>query len=165
MVPDRLGKILNPYLARVGLLQRMEEQKVLDCWEAIVGKAVAEATQPFRVRNRVLQVKVTNSVWMHELQFHKEMIIQKLNDFLGRPVVRELWFFIGEKEGGKEIPSESGKGKGAGRSRELSPEEKGRIKREISHLRDREMQEIFLRVFSRGLISEKTRGKNSGEKD
>jgi hypothetical protein len=164
MAPDRLGKILNPYLARVGLLRKMEEQKVLDCWEGIVGKAVAEATQPFRVRNRVLQVKVINSGWMHELQFHKEMIIRKLNELVGRPAVQELWFFIGEKEREKEIPSKGARGREAGRTRELSQEERERIEREIAHLRDREMQEIFLRVFSRGLISEEARGKNSGEK-
>ena len=157
MPPHRLGKILENYLSRAGLHQRIWEQRILDAWERMVGKAIAEMTEPTRVRNRVLQVKVTNSVWMHELQFHKKLIIQKLNEGTGAPVVQDLWFFIGEKEAGKEIPPEGSRDKRERQARDLSREEKDRIEREISHLDDPEMKEILLRVFSKGLTREKGR--------
>jgi predicted nucleic acid-binding Zn ribbon protein len=157
MPPHRLGKILENCLSRVGLQQRIQEQRIIDAWELMVGKAIAEMTEPVRVRNRVLQVKVTNSVWMHELQFHKKLIIQKLNGCAGDAVVQDLWFFIGEKEAGKEVPPEGGKNKRERQARDLSREEKERIEREISHLDDPEMREILLRVFSKGLTWEKGR--------
>jgi hypothetical protein len=165
MAPDRLGKILSPYLARIGLLQKMGEQRVRDCWEQIVGKAVAEATQPFRCRNRVFQVKVVSSVWMQELQFHKEMMIRKLNEFCGHPLVRDVWFFLGEKEKAKEIPAVGTTRKGAGENGDLSQEEISRMEREVGRLHDREMKEIFLRVFAKGLIAGKARGKSRGQQD
>jgi predicted nucleic acid-binding Zn ribbon protein len=157
MPPHRLGKILENYLSRAGLQPRIQEQRIIDAWERMVGKAIAEMTEPVRVKNRVLQVKVTNSVWMHELQFHKKLIIQKLNECTGDPVVQDLWFFIGEKETGKEVPPEGGKKKRERKARDLSKEEKDRIEREISHLEDPEMREVLLRVFSKGLTWEKGR--------
>jgi len=157
MPPDRLGKILENYLGRAGLQPRIQDQRIIDAWERMVGKAIAEMTEPVRVRNRVLQVKVTNSVWMHELQFHKKLIIQKLNEYTGTPVLQDLWFFIGEKETGKEVRPEGGKKKRERGARDLSKEEKDRIEREISYLEDPEMREILLRVFSKGLTWEKGR--------
>lgn len=158
MTPHRLGKILESYLTRAGLDQRIREQKIIDAWEKTVGKAVAEVTQPIRVRTRVLQVKVGNSVWMQELQFHKKLIIQKLNECIGNPVLQDLWFFIGEKEAEKETRMEEKKNHPKGQTGRFSQEDKNRIEREISSLRDPEMREILLRVFSKGLAAGKSRG-------
>lgn len=157
MPPHRLGKILENYLSRAGLQPRIQEQRIMDAWEQMVGKAIAEMTEPVRVRNRVLQVKVTNSVWMHELQFHKKLIIQKLNEYTGSRVIQDLWFFIGEKEAGKKIPPEGGKKKRERQIRDPGREERIQIEREVSQLDDPEMREILLRVFSKGLTCGKGR--------
>ena len=161
MAPHQLGKILENYLSRAGLHKKIQEQRIIDAWAEMVGNAIAEMTDPVRVRNRVLQVKVTNSVWMHELQFHKKLIIQKLNEHIGNPVVQDLWFFIGEKEPGKEATPREEKQKQEMRSRDLSEEEKVRIEREISHLDDPEMKEILWGVFSKALTSVRRNRKNS----
>ena len=152
MSPHRLGKILENYLTRAGMQQRIREEKIIDAWERMVGKAISEVTQPVRMRNGVLQVKVANSVWMHELQFHKKMIIQKLNGYIGNATVENLWFMIGEKEKGRERVDGGEVQEKAGRhARALCQEEKERIEKGISHLLDPEMKEILLRVFSKGL--------------
>jgi len=153
--PDRLGKILEDYLSRAGLDQRIREQRILDAWAGMVGNAIAEMTEPVRLRGRILQIKVSNSVWMHELQFHKKLIIQKLNQHVGDPIVQDLWFFIGEKEPGKVAPPGGEKQKREKESEDLSKEEKNRIEREIGHLADAEMKGILFGVFSKALICEK----------
>jgi len=152
MVPHRLGKILENFLTGAGMQQRIREQKIIDAWERMVGKAISEMTQPVRMRNGVLQVKVANSVWMNELQFHKKIIIQKLNGYIGNATVEDLWFMIGEREKGREaIDGGEVQEKAVRHARALSQEEKERIERGISHLRDPEMKEIFFRLFSKGL--------------
>lgn len=161
MAPERLGKILNAYLKRAGLRQKVSEQRILELWEGMVGDAIAQLTQPVRMRNGVLQVKVVNSVWMQELQFHKKLIMEKLNKNTGNTKVHDIWFFIGEKEGGEEGPSQDGKKKEEGQKRALKQEEKARIERMVSQLRDRELKEVFLSLFSKGLIS----GKADRKKD
>ena len=155
MPPHRLGKILENYFNREGLHHRIQEQKILDAWTVMVGDAIAEMTEPVRLRGRVLQVRVSNSVWMYELQFHKKLIIQKLNEHAGEPVIQDLWFFVGEKGQGKIAPPSGEKENREKKRRDLSKEEKNQIEREISHLVDAEMKEILFGVFSKALISEK----------
>jgi predicted nucleic acid-binding Zn ribbon protein len=153
--PSLLGDILSSCLNQPGLRSKMREQKILDAWDRVVGRAIAEVTQPARVRNRVLQVKVINSIWMQELQFHKPLMIQKLNEFLGDSLLQDLRFVLGGREE-KTLPeSEEGHGK---RSQELSAEERERIEKEVSRLPDLEMREILFRLFARGLTS--SRGKS-----
>ena len=152
--PSFLGEILSVYLNQPGLRSRMREQKILDVWDRIVGRAIAEVTQPGRVRNRVLQIRVINSVWMQELQFHKPLIIQKLNEFLGDPFVQDLRFVLGEREQELDPKREEGQGK---KSRDLAEEERERIKKEVSRLPDPEMREVLSRLFAKALKTPRER--------
>jgi predicted nucleic acid-binding Zn ribbon protein len=153
--PSFLGDILNVYLNQPGLRSRMREQKILDGWDRVVGRPIAEVTQPGTVRNRVLQIRVINSVWMQELQFHKPLILQKLNEFLGDPFVQDLRFVLGEREPELGPKREEGQGK---RSRELAEEEKERIAKEVSRLPDPEMREALFRLFAKSLKTPRERG-------
>ncbi len=156
---------MENFLIRSGLSRRIQEQKILDSWEKAVGEIVAERTQPMRVKNQVLQVKVSNSVWMQQLQFMKEMIIQRLHEEIKNNFLRDLRFFVGEidlsERKGKEEKEEELKRQMPG----LSEVEKGRIEKEVAAIRDPEIREIIARVFSKGLTVEKNRwkaGKDSG---
>ncbi len=152
----RLGQVLDAYLKRGDIHPRLQEQRAVGCWERAVGRPIAEATQAVRVRNRVLQVKVANPVWAQELQFHKALIIEKLNALVGEPVVRELWFFVGERE--PALSPAAAKEERRNPARPLSGEDRARIEREVSGLRDPEMRDALLRLFSRALREEKARG-------
>jgi len=103
---------------------------------------------------RVLQIRVINSVWMQELQFHKPLIIQKLNEFLGDPFVQDLRFVLGGREEGVSPKAEEGRGK---KSRELTEEERERIEKEVSRLPDPEMREVLSRVFAKALKTPRER--------
>ncbi len=152
--PSSLGDILSDYLNQPGLRSRMREQKILDVWDRVVGRAIAEVTQPGTVRNRVLQIRVINSIWMQELQFHKPLIVQKLNEFLGDPFVQDLRFVLGERKPERFPKGEEGQGK---KSRELAKEERERIEKEVSRLPDPEMREVLSRVFAKALKTARER--------
>jgi hypothetical protein len=148
--PAFLGDLLNGYLNQPGLRSKMREQKILNAWDRVVGKAIAEVTQPARVRNRILQIRVINSVWMQELQFHKPFIIKKLNEFLGDPVLQDVRFVLGEREERTPLQREDGWKR---TFRELGEEERKRIEKEVSRLPDQEMREVLSRLFAKGLTS------------
>ncbi len=145
--PVPLGKVLHPYIQRSGLALKIRENRLIEAWEQIVGKGVAEATEPARLQNRTLQVKVANSVWMQQLQFHKKLMIQKVNQFLEEPFIRDLRFILGEKA--KEEPKRGKKEPIP--IRELKKEEKEKIEREVGCLSDGEMREVLSRLFTKGL--------------
>jgi hypothetical protein len=148
--PSFLGDILSGYLNQPGLRSKIREQKILNAWDRVVGKAIAEVTQPARVRNRILQIRVINSVWMQELQFHKPFIIQKLNEFLGDPVLQDLRLVLGEREEKTPLQREEGWRK---TFRELAEEERERIEKEVSRLPDQEMREVLSRLFAKALTN------------
>lgn len=150
--PSFLGDILSGCLNQPGLRSKMREQKILDAWDRVVGKAIKEVTQPARVRNRILQIRVINSVWMQELQFHKPLVIQKLNEFLGEPAVQDLRFVLGEREVEISLKKENEE-RGRKAFRDLAQEERERIEKEVSRLPDQEMREVLSRLFAKALTS------------
>jgi predicted nucleic acid-binding Zn ribbon protein len=58
------------------------------------GRKAANA-QPAAFKGDLLLVHVTNSTWIHQLQFLKHDIISKLNAALGKPMITEIKFKIG----------------------------------------------------------------------
>lgn len=101
---ERLGAILEKSLKRLDLSTKLEEYGVWPIWNEIVGTTIARNAQPEKIRNGTLFIKVSSSTWMQELQYMKEMISNKLNQSLGREVVKNIFFYIGKLEPG--VPKE-----------------------------------------------------------
>ncbi len=158
--PLSLGDILGRYIDQSGLRPKIREQKVLVAWNQLVGEAIAEVTQPVRVRNGSLLIKVIHPVWMQELQFHKKLIIQKVNGFLGGPFLEDLRFVLGEREA---INPPRKEGPVQNRQRELGKEERERIAREVGGIRDGEIREALSRLFAKGLTMERKPSANRRE--
>ncbi len=90
-----IGSILNDVLktlrpeADVGLVQ------VWQLWDDVVGRAIAENARPAAFKGKLLLVHVASSPWIHQLQFLKREIIQKLNAALGQDLIEDIKFKIG----------------------------------------------------------------------
>lgn len=97
---EKLGEVLKKSLKRLDLSPRLEEYGVWPVWDEIVGATIARNAQPEKIRNGTLFVKVSSSTWMQELQYMKEMISEKLNQNLGKEVVKNIFFVIGKIEAG-----------------------------------------------------------------
>lgn len=154
-----MGEVLGEFFKRTGMNRRIQEQKVLNCWEEAVGGGVAEKTQPVSVKNRVLRVKVVNSVWMQELQFMKELIMQKIHQQIGKNILQDLRFFIGEIEPlGEKDRNNRKEGAQVDRpSLGLTDAERKRIEKALSEITDPEMSEILGRIYAKGLAAGKGR--------
>jgi len=152
--PLAIGDILSIYGRPMGLSRRMNEQRLLDAWEEAVGEGVAKRTEPMRIENRVLFLKVANSVWMQQLQFMKELILKKLHEKTGINFLQDLRFFIGEVDNldrGRRRQSPK---------RDLPPlseSDTQNIAREVSGVEDPEMKKILADLYSRALAVERNR--------
>lgn len=165
--PSSLGEILEKYFSRCGLKRRLAEQRILDSWKKIVGKGIAEQAQPLRIQNGVLQVRVSNSVWMQQLQFMKGMILQRVREETDAAGLEEVRFFLGElrARGDPEGNAESREDRGLKSGPLLTEEEKERIRVEVAGLADPEMRRIFESVFSRGLAAGKAPRPGEGREE
>lgn len=64
-------------------------------WDRIVGESLARNAQPAAFKRRTLIVHVSSSVWLQELHFQKNELIQRLNQAAGSAVVDDIRFKIG----------------------------------------------------------------------
>ena len=59
-------------------------------WDAAVGEAIAREARPVSERAGVVTVACRSAVWAHELDLMSPRLVERLNQALGRPLVRSL---------------------------------------------------------------------------
>jgi predicted nucleic acid-binding Zn ribbon protein len=90
-----LGSVLPNILSSIRKDGDAQLLQVWKLWDRSVGEAIAKNTRPSAFKGKLLLVEVTSSAWIHELQFLKSDIINKLNNALGKELVEEIKFKIG----------------------------------------------------------------------
>jgi predicted nucleic acid-binding Zn ribbon protein len=90
-----IGRIIDDVISQYRRESDGELTRVWQIWDGTVGEAIATNAQPAAFKGNLLLVHVTNSTWIHQLQFLKADIISKINAALGKPLVEEIKFKIG----------------------------------------------------------------------
>ena len=91
-----IGDILNGVLKTCRSDCDEELSKVWSLWESAVGDVIAKNTKPEAFKGKLLLVLVNSHPWMHQLQFLKKDIINKVNQSLGKELVQDIKFKIGQ---------------------------------------------------------------------
>jgi predicted nucleic acid-binding Zn ribbon protein len=86
-----LDDVLKPYQSGPDF----ELKEVWRLWDEAVGKIIAQNASPAAFKGKLLIVHVSSSTWIHQLQFLKNDMINKLNAAFGKPLVAEIKFKIG----------------------------------------------------------------------
>ncbi len=90
-----LGSVLPNVLSSIRKEGDAPLLQVWELWDRSVGETIAKNARPSAFKGTLLLVEVTSSAWIHELQFLKSDIINKLNEALGKALVKEIKFKIG----------------------------------------------------------------------
>ncbi len=96
--PTPVGDTLQRVLQRIDPDHRMHAFRVWTFWDEEVGESIAKHAQPAGFRSGVLSVRVDSATWMQELQFLKEGLRTRLNQRLGEPLIRDVYFVSGKVE-------------------------------------------------------------------
>jgi predicted nucleic acid-binding Zn ribbon protein len=91
--PKPIGQLIQQFLQSTGISEKIEENYAMAYWDKIVGKEISEQTEPYRISDGVLFVKVADPAWRNELQFFKTEIINKLNKILKNSAVKDIKFY------------------------------------------------------------------------
>ena len=83
---------IQNFLKKSGLNSGVEQQEALKIWGETVGNKISKNTEPMSVKNGILVIKTTNSVWKQELQIQKTEIIKRLNNRLKKNIIKEIRF-------------------------------------------------------------------------
>ncbi|MFC1786377.1 DciA family protein [Candidatus Neomarinimicrobiota bacterium] len=83
---------IDSMLRKFGIDNAIAQNNALNIWNEIVGETVAKNTEPDRVEHGVIIIKVSSPTWRQELYFQKKEIIQKINNKIGKNVIRDIRF-------------------------------------------------------------------------
>jgi predicted nucleic acid-binding Zn ribbon protein len=92
----RIGKVLQKTLRRMDLQVKLEGYRVWLFWHDIVGEQIAKRTQPERLTNGILFVRVSSSTWMQQLQTMKPILLEKIRGRVKDAVIEDIRFRLGK---------------------------------------------------------------------
>lgn len=147
--PRLLGDILPETLRKKSLHIPVRDRALVDTWNRAVGLQIAAKSQPDRLKDDILYVRVVNSVWMHELQFMKQDILAKLNGLPDAARVGQIRFFIGEVKGPAPGPVDAERPLDP---RDLKSDEKDFIDGTLTGVSDPELKDVLQRAMSRSIL-------------
>lgn len=87
-----LAQVINKIFSDPELKAFYDESKVITKFSSIVGKRIAEVTEPYAYKNGVLFVKVLSAPWRHQLTMMSVRIQEQLNHELGGIKVSKIVF-------------------------------------------------------------------------
>lgn len=93
--PSLVGEVLDDLVDRLEFRDRLLQYAVFPIWDQEVGSEIAARTEPLRIEDGKLFVRVANSAWMQELHFLKDGIRERLNRRVGAKRVREIFLVLG----------------------------------------------------------------------
>ena len=112
----------------------LDDIRIWEIWDDVVGKKIARHARPSWIKKGVLMVKVTDSVWLQDLEFKTETIKEGLNSKLQREAIKKIRFRIGRPQESKQI--------NAKRYRQDDDQH-------LASEEPREMEEVLARILAR----------------
>lgn len=94
-------QVLQQVVARLGLSRKLDDYRIWQAWDEVVGSTIARNAQPVRLNEKRLVVAVRNSSWMHELSMLSRELVTRCNDWMGREVIGEIFLVVGKVEAPK----------------------------------------------------------------
>ncbi len=90
-----ISSVINNLSKSLGFEQKMVESSLQKRWGEIMGEKIANHTIPGQIRYKKLYIEVDNPVWMHQLLFLKDEILNRVNRTIGREIINEVRFKLG----------------------------------------------------------------------
>ncbi|MFB3884102.1 MAG: DciA family protein [Thermodesulfobacteriota bacterium] len=102
--PQPIHSVLEQILRSLEIDVPLKSYTIWGAWKEIVGDSVALQAQPRAIRNRILFIDVSHSTWMQQLQFLKPTLLEKINAFLGQPLLQDIRFRLGKISQAVSLP-------------------------------------------------------------
>ena len=94
-----IREVVNAIFAAPTYPVDFEDMKLWKLWDGVVGKKIANHARPSSIKGGTLVVKVSDSVWLQELEFRAHEIRERINRALQREAIKKIRFRVGEPKG------------------------------------------------------------------
>ncbi|OPY07528.1 MAG: hypothetical protein A4E68_01744 [Syntrophaceae bacterium PtaB.Bin095] len=144
---EKMGDILQKVLRKHRIPVQTADQGLRKTWMDAVGPKIAAYTRPEAVRRNVLFIKVANSVWMQQLHFLKQDILEKINRANAQNPIQNIFFSLDETA----VPAPETKRPQAPEQAASALRSRDRIliEKSVAAIADTELRDILQRVMTR----------------
>jgi predicted nucleic acid-binding Zn ribbon protein len=88
-----MGEALSLWLDRYRLRRGMDETRVLQAWDELMGPSIVRQTTKKKVQNQILYVQLESAVVRKELLMVKSKIISSINEHLSREAIKDVHLY------------------------------------------------------------------------
>ena len=85
-----MGDLLRQFIRNEGLETPLLQKRVVDAWDAVTGRTVAQYTAEKFIKNQVLFVKITNPALRQDLSMMRSQLTRRLNESAGATVISDV---------------------------------------------------------------------------
>lgn len=89
---EQIGDLLRKFMREEGLETPLNEKRLIDAWNEVLGPAIASYTQNLFIKNQILYVQLTSAVLREELMMGRELLVKNLNRHVGATVIVNIIF-------------------------------------------------------------------------
>ena len=91
----RIDAALPHTLRALGIARRTREAQALYCWPQVMGE-LARETRALKLAGGTLWVTASSTALAHQLHLERVRLLERLNELIGAPVVRDIRFRQGD---------------------------------------------------------------------
>jgi predicted nucleic acid-binding Zn ribbon protein len=142
--PTSVSALLSEAFRGKPMEKRLEEAGIWRVWDETVGLQIAAKARPSRFQDGVLTVMVNSAPWMQQLNFMKRDIARRINEKLGKELVREIYL-----KAGRPVAAEQPVKTKKPEKRTLSAEEKESITAAVAGIDDPELRRVFADLLAK----------------
>jgi predicted nucleic acid-binding Zn ribbon protein len=85
-MPSILKNVLNKYNLRESVLK----DKIINNWESMVGKKIANQCTPVALTGNILTIRAKDNIWKQELAHRQKDLVNLLNEQLQSSFVKKI---------------------------------------------------------------------------
>ena len=87
-----IGDMIRRFLREEGLESPLNEYRLIQAWETVLGKAIARYTGQMYIKNQTLYVHLTSPALRQNLQMSRQSLVKRPNEAVGAQVIVDIVF-------------------------------------------------------------------------
>lgn len=90
-IESAMGNIITGYMSpEDATLMELKKN-----WDSLMGSQIAKIAKPRNIKNGVIYIEVSHSIWLMELQnYSKQMMLEKIKKYYGKNFCKDIRFVL-----------------------------------------------------------------------
>ena len=88
-----IAELLPEFLRNEGLETPLQQKRLLDSWDTVVGASISVYCADKFIKNQTLYVKILNPALRADLTMHRSILVRRLNEQVGALVISYIRFY------------------------------------------------------------------------